>query len=486
MTDVTRQSTPASNGHSLGTGMPRRDVLRLGLAAGVALPATSGLVACAAGGGGASDHQTVAARARSATNPFGIDPTAPVDVVIFDGGFGDAYAVDAGKTFDATWKGNGLAKVTSTTKINTELQSRFVAGDPPDVIDNSGADSIGFAGIQDRVETLDDLLEAPAIGFPGQRVKDVLVPGAVDPGTFDGTLLQLNYFYTVYALWHSASLFSQKGFAAPTTWDEVMALGAAAKTEDLSLFVVGGQNAAGYYHELAISMAARQGGRDVVTRLENLEPDGYRQEAVQQSFAALKQAVDAQYFLPGGSGMIHTQAQTQFVRGRALLYPSGSWLENEMVDITPEGFAMTALQVPTLGPGPALAHGFHGAAGEPFVVPKGRNPAGGKEYLRHLLSKESATRSAQLVKSATVVTGTVPEDGFGSTALASATRIQNAGRDEAYGWRYIALYGLGKQIATIWNTFLSGRMPVAELTSQLQGLSDTVMADPGVKKFPVL
>ncbi len=482
---VTQQQTQAADGPTGRSGVQRRSFLKLTLAAGVGGPLATALAGCAAGGGSSSSVKTVAGQAKSDTNPFGIDPAAKVDVVIFKGGFGDQYAVDAGKTYDTTWKGSGLATVTSTTKINTELQPRFVGGNPPDVIDNSGADSISFAGIQDKVEVLDDLLEAPAIGFDGKKIKDILIPGATDPGTFNGQLLQMNYFYTVYSLWYGAKLFQTNGFTAPTTWDEVMALGAAAKAKNLSLFVFGGQNASSYYHELAISMAVRQGGKDVLKKLENLDPDGYTQEPVQQAFTALKKAVDAQYFLPGGSGMIHTQAQTQFVQGKALLYPSGSWLENEMIDITPKDFAMTSLQVPALGASPALETGFHGAAGEPFIVPKGKNPAGGKEYLRNMLSKEAATNTSKLVKSATVVTGTVPEDGFGSTALASATKIQNAGLKEAYDWRYNTFYGMGKQIVTIWNTFLSGGMSVADLTTQLQGLSDKVKADPSVKKFTV-
>ena len=485
MTDVTQQHPEGSLSRIVGAGLQRRDFLKFTLMAGLAAPLATGLAGCATGGGSSSPKETVAGGAKSDANPFGIDPKATVDVVIFKGGFGDQYAVDAGKTYDTTWKGSGLAKVTSTTKINTELQPRFVGGTAPDVIDNSGADSISFAGIQDQVETLDDLLEAPAIGFEGKKIKDILIPGATDPGTFDGKLLQLNYFYTVYALWYGAKLFKDNGFTAPTTWDETMALGEAAKGKGLSLFVFGGQNASSYYHEMAISMAVRQGGKDVLKKLENLDADSYQQEPVMGAFQALEKAVKAGYFLPGGSGMIHTQAQTQFVQGKALLYPSGSWLENEMIDITPAGFEMTALQVPSLDASPSLKTGFHGAAGEPFIVPKGKNPAGGKEFLRNMLSKEAATNTSKLVKSATVVTGTVPEDGFGSTALGSATRIQNAGLSEVYDWRYNTFYGMGKDIVTIWNTFLSGGMTSADLATKLQALSTKVKNDDSVKKFTV-
>ena len=470
-----------------GAGIQRRDFLRFTLAAGLSAPLVGGLAGCATGGGGTgSGAATVGGgAAKSDKNPFGIDAKATVDVVIFKGGYSDQYAKEGGAAYDKLWSGSGLAKVSSTTKINTELQPRFVGGNPPDVIDNSGADHMAFAGIQSQVQPLDALLEAPAVGFDGMKVKDTLISGATDPGTYDGKLLELNYFYTVYGLWYSAKLFTDNGWEPPKTWDDVMALGEKTKAKGVSLFVFGGQNAADYYHELALSMAARKGGADVVKKLDNLDADGFAQPAVKEAFAAIESAGKAGHFLPGGSGMIHTQAQTQFVQGKAALYPCGSWLENEMKDITPADFGMTCLQVPALGAAVKLPKGFHGAAGEPFVVPKGKNPAGGMEYLRVMLGKEAASNTSKLVKAATIVKGTVPADGFGSTALASATKIQSDGEKEVYTWRYDAVYAMSKGQKTNWNTFLSGGMSSSDLLSTFQSVSDKVRDDPSVKKFKV-
>lgn len=483
----TQQNFEGSLSRIVGSGLHRRDFLKFTLMAGLAAPLGVGLAGCAAGGGSTTTNTAAAGGTKSDSNPFGIDPKATVDVVIFKGGYSDQYAIDAGKTYDSTWKGTGLAKVTSTVQISSELQPRFVQGDPPDVIDNSGAQSINFSSIQDQVEPLDDILEAPAIGFEGKKVKDVIIKGSMAPGTFDGKLLQLNYFYTVYALWYGAKTLQTMGFTPPTTWDEVMTLGAAAKAKGVALFCYGGTNASSYYHEFALSMAARMGGADVLKKLENLEADGYTQEPVMKALQSIEAAVTAGYFLAGGSGMKHTEAQTQFVTSKALLYPSGSWLENEMKDISPADFAMTALQVPALGTAAdlKLPKGFHGAAGEPFIVPKGKNPAGGKEYLRNMLSKEAASNTSKLVKAATIVTGTVPTDGFGSTALASGTKIQNDGGDEVFTWRYDSYYGMNSDIVTLWTSFLSGNIKSAELATKLQALSDKVKNDSTIKKFTV-
>ena len=73
------------------------------------------------------------------------------------------------------------------------------------------------------------------------------------------------------------------------------------------------------------------------------------------------------------------------------------------------------------------------AAGEPFVVPRqAKNMAGGKETLRPMLSKEGATNFAKAKLSPTIVKGTVPADGFGSTALVSQVAMLDAAGENIF------------------------------------------------------
>ena len=111
-------------------------------------------------------------------------------------------------------------KVSATTEIAQELQPRFVGGDPPDLIDNSGENAIGFSTILDQLEDLNDVLDAP--NLEGTKIRDTLFGGVEAPGTFDGKLAALNYVLTVYAVWYSASLFKDNGWTPPTTWDEAI------------------------------------------------------------------------------------------------------------------------------------------------------------------------------------------------------------------------------------------------------------------------
>ena len=99
------------------------------------------LAGCASGGGGTS---TESGGETSAENPFGVKADAPLDVVIFKGGYGDDYA----KFHEGLYKQKFSAaevKHAGITDIRQQLQPRFNSGNPPDVIDNSGAEQLPLA-----------------------------------------------------------------------------------------------------------------------------------------------------------------------------------------------------------------------------------------------------------------------------------------------------------------------------------------------------
>lgn len=73
----------------------RRTFIRSAAAIGLGEAASSSiLAACATGGGdsASSPASSSPALTTDAADPFGAQASAPLDVVIFNGGFGDAYA----------------------------------------------------------------------------------------------------------------------------------------------------------------------------------------------------------------------------------------------------------------------------------------------------------------------------------------------------------------------------------------------------------
>ncbi len=464
--------------------LQRRQFLRFALAAAAIAPIGGALAGCAAGGGSSSGSSAGPTGAVSDKNPFGVADSSKIDAVIFNGGYGIDYVKFAATALTAVHP-TITPTVSPSTNIAQELQPRFVGGNPPDLIDNSGANAIGISTIIDQLEDLTTLIDAP--NLEGTKIRDTLYDGVLTPGTYDGKFVALNYSLTVYALWYSASLFKQNGWTPPKTWDEALALGAKAKDKGKSLFVWG-KEAATYYQTMAIASAIKEGGDDVRLSMENLKPDCWSQAAVQSVFTAMKKIIDAGYFKPGGSGTQFTAAQAQWSNnGDAILYPSGSWIENEMKKQTASGFEMTGAAEPTVTSGSKLPYeALHSTAGEPFVVPsKGANMAGGKEMLRVMLSKDAATNFAKTLLAPTIVKGTVPADGFGSTALVSQTKLLEQAGKNIFSWQFVDYYGMNTDQLVVWNTFLSGKSDVATLTKSLQAITDKVANDSSVKKIEV-
>ncbi|UFU08122.1 N-acetylglucosamine/diacetylchitobiose ABC transporter substrate-binding protein [Ruania halotolerans] len=463
----------------------RRSVLRGALYTAASVPLGVTLASCATGGGGGeeTDGGEEPGGEVNAENPFGMAENTTVDAVIFDGGYGVDYVEFAADILAENHEGSSV-EVSPSTQIATELQPRFVGGNPPDLVDNSGAGSIGFNTILDQLEDLTDVVDAP--NLEGTTIRDTLFEGVLAPSTYEDKLAAINYVLTVYGVWYSSSLFEENGWTPPTTWEEAKELGAAAQEQGLYLFCWGTE-AATYYQTLAVESAIKEGGDEVRLALENLEPDCWSNESIQGVFEVMKEIIDAGYFMPGGSGTQFTQAQAQWSNNQeALLYPSGSWIENEMRDQTAEGFEMKGISSMSLTDSPALgADALHSTAGEPFMVPSDGNVAAGKELLRTMLSAEAAANFAETKLAPTIVKDTVPADGFGSTALVSQTDLLAAADGAIFTFNFVNTYGMNPDQLPIWNSFLDGGKSVADLTSELQTITDRIREDDTIDKIEV-
>ncbi|HET7304256.1 MAG TPA: N-acetylglucosamine/diacetylchitobiose ABC transporter substrate-binding protein [Segeticoccus sp.] len=469
------------------TSFDRRTFMRGALAVAALAPIGGALASCATGGSSSAPTSTgggTPAGNVSAKNPFGMAKTGTIDAVIFNGGYGIDYVNYAAKVMQKTFP-DVTAKISPSTKIAQELQPRFVSGNPPDLVDDSGANKIGYNAILGQIEDLQEIIEAK--NLEGTTIQDTLYPGVLDVGKFGDKLAAINYAMTVYGIWYSGSLFDQHGWKPPKTWDEAMDLGKQAKKEDKYLFLWG-KEAATYYQKLTVASAIKQGGDEVRLALGNLKPKCWSHPAVQGVFKALEAVIKAGYMKPGGAGTQFTRAQAQWSNAQqALLYPSGSWIENEMKDQTKKGFKMMGSPAMTLDTDAAMpATALHREAAEAYIVPsQGKNPAGGKELLRTMLSKDAASNFAKTRLASTIVQGTVPPDGYGSTALQSQMSMLDAAGKDVFGFQFSDIYGMGTDQLVLWNSFLGGNSSVKELTSGLQQITDKVANDDSIEKHKV-
>ena len=208
----------------------RRTLLRRAAAVGLlATPAVSMLSACVGGGSDDADTSDKPAGTVSATNPLGIKEDAPLEIVIFNGGLGTKYATDVDIPSYNKLFPNSKVTFNQTEEISTVVQPRFTAGNPPDMINNSGSKFMDQGALVQagQVQDLTELFAAPSVDVTGKTVKDTLIPGTIEQGTFNNKPYVLNYAFTVFGLWYSGKLFKDNGWTVPATWAEFTALLAA-------------------------------------------------------------------------------------------------------------------------------------------------------------------------------------------------------------------------------------------------------------------
>ncbi|WP_219510341.1 N-acetylglucosamine/diacetylchitobiose ABC transporter substrate-binding protein [Nonomuraea ceibae] len=448
----------------------RRSVLAF-----LALSPVAGALAagCATSGGKQAPAASPTGRA-VAGNPFGVAAGTPVEVVLFDGGYGQAYIKLPVELYQKKHPKTEV-KQTSTQQIQQTLQPRFVAGNPPDVVNNSGSNAIDYGALvgDKALLSLAPLLDAPSWSDPAVPVRDTLRPGVVEVGTHDGQFVVLNYSYGAYGAWYSASLFEEKGWTYPQTWDDYLGLCDKMATAGIAPWTYPGQFPYYMFWWLA-SMIYKVAGKEVIDKINNFEKDAWTDERAVAALKAFEAIPTNGWVLKGSSGLNHTDAQMQFLQGKAGFVPGGSWLEKEMGDSVPAGFDMSICRVPSITDADDRPFGALCAkAGEPYIVPRdAANSAGGLEFLRAMLSNEGGSNFiAQAGALSSNRNATLPADAkHGLVSINDA--LKEAG-DNIFGLTVDTRNSrLWNDIAKVMGRFMNGDVKADQLAKEAQRLTD--------------
>jgi N-acetylglucosamine transport system substrate-binding protein len=412
-------------------------------------------------------------------NPFTAAADAPVEALV-----GEEYGGFAAAAYRQKHAG---ATVTATVsaKLRDLALPRFAAGNPPDVMLNSGDGALELGRLvgQGQLSDLQPLLKVPSWDNADVPVRDVVLPGMLDAGRYDGAQRTVNYVATVYGLWYSASLFQRFGWDAPRTWPELLALGTEMKAAGLGPFVYAGAHPY-YLLEMVLTLAAKTGGHDVVKRIDNLEDGAWKDESVTRAISAVGELTKRGLIAPGSADLDHIASQKRFLASKAGLLPCGNWLENEMKPLIPPNFALTMIGVPPLDGSPALARGLHVQPTAPCLVPaKAKNEAGGFEYLRAMLSKDVAAQVTAESNQLTIVRGAADGLEIG-TALRSARDLLTAAGDQVITWYFADWYpDFATLAAEATGQFATGGLQLSEWTTRIQSAADKLKQDKAVTKY---
>ncbi len=461
------------------TGMSRRQMIQRAAVLGVSAQALT--LAFVSGARNAV--------AQGGDNPLGVDPEAPLDIVIFQGGYGDDYAIFVKDEMYSRDFPDAEIEYVGTQRLQEQFQARVVDGNPPDVMDNSGAGNFNTTALfsEGQLANLDDLMAAPAYGQDGVTFADSLVQGSQQEGVFEGSQYVLKYVFSVYGIWYNQALFEEQGWEYPQTWDDMLAMCEKIKTEtDMAPWTYQGLYPQ-YMRSVFDQLVYKNAGWDGILKLDNLAEDAWTQEPAIAALTALRALYDNEYIMEGTEGLSHTESQTFWIEGDAVFIPCGAWLENEMKDVlegVPE-FQMVVQPVPSLTAEDALPFSaVQAAAGEDFIVfSQGANVQGGKEYLRMLFSQEGARFFSEATKSLTAVVGAAEGLDLGTAFASVETAIAEAGENQFVA-RYAGWYAdLDEESRLQMGNLLTGGATVEEVSETLQTLTNELRENPDIPKF---
>ncbi|KUM76223.1 N-acetylglucosamine/diacetylchitobiose ABC transporter substrate-binding protein [Streptomyces curacoi] len=481
-------STSAENPENNGSaGVGRRDLIKRSAALGlISVPTMSFLSACATGGGGGNEEPTKApGGAKSATNPLGVKEGLALEAFIFKGGLGDQYAKDAEADYKAKYKAE--VKHTGTQQVGPKLTPRFAGGNPPDVIDNSGADHLDMNKLstQGQLQDLQALLDAPSMDDASKKISDVIHPSTIEKGKHGDTFDVLYYAFTIYGTWYSQKALDDNGWEYPKSFDEMVKLCGEIKKKGIAPWTYAGKYPY-YVHFNLFAQIAKIGGMDGWIAIDNLEPNAWTSsDAVKQVVEHYEELAAKKYFLQGSQGLTHIQSQTAWNKGKAIFIPNGSWVENEAAPTTPKDFQMSVGALFD-GSGDKMPHGtLRAEPSEPYIVAgKGKNPTGGMELLRIMLSKKHAQNFATKVKSLTCVVDAT-EGMTLSPGLASASKAFKDAGDNIISLQLQEWYPslTDEKIGGLTGQLLTGELKAADWIKRTQQYADAVAKDDSVKKF---
>ncbi len=423
--------------------------------------------------------------APEAINPLNLEAGTSVEGVFFEGGLGREYIDNAADLFRKLHPDNEMT-VEGIQRVGEHLRPRFIGGNPPDVIDNSGAGSLDRAALVDEGQMLDlaPLLAAPALDTPGKTFGETLFPGSQVLGDWSGTQYELNITMTVFGIWHSQTLFEKKGWKYPKTWDEMLGLCDTIKSDGISPWTYQGKYPQYMLFGLLTPLIYKVGGLKALMAVDNLEDGAWLADPVVKAVSMIAELANRDYIMPGTEGLTHTEAQAAWLQGKAAFIPCGSWLENEMREMTPDDFNMVVETVP--GPTEDTFKSLLANAGEPYFVPsQGKNPTGGMEFMRCMMSKANAKFMAENVGIVMPVLGGA-EGVKMSSALESAIKLLDQAGDQIFSDRYY-LAGwyadLKAEAKDRMGDLLTKRISVDEFVEAVQKKADEIKADPDVKKY---
>ncbi|MDV2582408.1 ABC transporter substrate-binding protein [Alkalibacillus haloalkaliphilus] len=258
-----------------------------------------------------------------------------LEIQYFVGGYGDSWWKEVIEDFEAEYPGVEVVEHAGAN-INEEMRSRWVSGDPPDVVYIDGAGSSETQMVEDgQLMNLTEWAEDVELE-DGSPLLDSFI---AEPSTYDGELYSLPLVFDAWGTWYDMARFDEHGYEVPSDFNSFMStMGDIQDNEGIEPFVTTGQHPYYFSRGMLYPAFAAYGGNDLLADIIQGEDGAWETDEAVEIMENVQEMVEAGYVDSGLGALNHTQSQMNFLLHDNAFIPVGFWLPNEMAGDTPEDF----------------------------------------------------------------------------------------------------------------------------------------------------
>ena len=402
-----------------------------------------------------------------------------LEVRAFQGGYGIDFYERAAKEYERDHAGVSI-DLKGDPRIWEQLRPRFVAGDPP-ALSFPGWGMDNYALIYEhQVLPMDDVLLTTAYGESAGSWRDSFLPEVLKLGEVDGQTYLLPYYLNLNGWWYNVGLFEKNGWEPPKTYAELLTLSEKIKAKGIAPLTYQGKYPYYALQGFLLPWAISLGGPDVIKEIETLEPGAWKSEPILKAATMVDELRQKGYFQNGANGMSHTEAQMEFLQGRAAMIPCGTWLNSEMKKQLPPDFHMAFFLPPVVSGGKGDPTTLQVSV-EPWLIPsQGKNQALAIDFFKYLTSKKKAREFVLEKGTLTAVQGT-----DGPPLPETLRKPAEALRNSKFTWttRYSQWYKpLEDAARNAMAALLQGTATPQQFCDQVEKAAEKVRKDPNIPK----
>lgn len=316
------------------------------------------------------------------------DGKIELEVAIFQGGYGLDFFEYAAREYEKLHPDIKI-RVWGNPRIWEQLRPRFVAGDPPDLTWPGWGMDYWALVMDGQVMEMDKYLEEKAYD-QDKKWKDTFIPSLLNKGRYNGHYYIMPFNNNVFGWWYNAGMFEKNGWTPPKTYDELLVLCSKIKATGVAPITFQGKYPQYMLQGFFIPWVISAGGIEAWKDAQNLKPGAWKSPAFLKAAQMCEELAKKGYFQKSAMSLSHTEAQMEFVLGKAAMIPCGTWLRSEMQKQIPKDFRMLYFNPPVLKDGkgdPTVTS----TGIETWIIPKqAKHPDEAADFYRFMTSLKMA------------------------------------------------------------------------------------------------